>query len=1125
MSVSPEDDPETRKQKLSETIDALRQQIAAIEEPGLLNDSSPGRRRPGDERILKNYENQLRKAQDEYNAIVEASSSAPDLSGSAFASASGSGSLSSAPSPSAPPSPSSSPGAPDPGSRPRHPLEEVAGRYVRVKDLLALQFANDNALSTSTRDALTLACRWPVTETDSGEPVIGTSSFIRGVLSKGSHEAASGSTTLAAALTGALRSNSPVAARIQSLLEIESLTAPFAGDTNAADRALADPNLTRVLADAVQLVNEFNERKPLVQITHAIIASLSSASGQAAFKDLNLIGASGPAFFQRLSIVVSEHLVRNASQFPTLTEQVRSGVTQRVAQLHIRLEPEQVSRVSYVADEPVVSLTGDRLDMADDARALAEVICLRDPGPPLAIGLFGDWGSGKSTFMNLIEAAIEDLTEGSATDDAAREALVSKVVHIRFNAWHYSDSNLWASITSEFFSQLRAGGHGKSAATMYAKLVSEVIARAGALDGDTATSAQQAATARHEAIELRKDLEHLEIGRRQVFGNALAESMAQSVREGDARTVKRIEAAFAAIGRPVEVAPDKETDPIARREALADVASAEVRAVAESANATVDTVQLVWAAVRNNLTQWFPMAIGMAFLLAFLASFLWPFTSQLRTWATRVIVAATPVAILLVHAYRAVQPILVAARNAVLKRSEQTATIERQMRETRGKLEEAEQRERDAAKKHEETVAEAARFKNPTPTRVFDYYLNVSADTRQFEQQLGTVSHVRRVFEQLNAIYLERGAPSRAKPAPTPQADAVAPVQPAAPATSTEFDIDRIVLYIDDLDRCQFRQVVTVLEAVHLLLAFRLFVVVVGVDARWLEKSLLTIYKDQLKEQSAGLERQATVQDYLEKIFQIPIQLRELSSRSDSELRPYLEAVAGPLEDDPSSRATAAVPPPAPATRAKGDFIDVLEPLDVKLKDAKETARETVTRITLHRHELESMELLAPFLGKSPRAIKRFMNVYRLLRGRRRGGALDAFLANVGGVEAPSFACQFWLAVYKGLSPELAAIYRDALLDTSLSGIVVEALRTLDGADAGSTEVQRLATMFQRHLDSAQRTRHAKALEAILSRYKGDGRAVLVDMEKEVQRFSLPSRARSSEPAPPPHGATEKAQV
>jgi hypothetical protein len=55
--------------------------------------------------------------------------------------------------------------------------------------------------------------------------------------------------------------------------------------------------------------------------------------------------------------------------------------------------------------------------------------------------------------------------------------------------------------------------------------------------------------------------------------------------------------------------------------------------------------------------------------------------------------------------------------------------------------------------------------------------------------------------------------------------------------------IDRIILYIDDLDRCKPEDVVRVLQRVHMLLAFELFVVVVAVVARWVEEALTQSYK------------------------------------------------------------------------------------------------------------------------------------------------------------------------------------------------------------------------------------------------------------------------------------------
>ena len=95
--------------------------------------------------------------------------------------------------------------------------------------------------------------------------------------------------------------------------------------------------------------------------------------------------------------------------------------------------------------------------------------------------------------------------------------------------------------------------------------------------------------------------------------------------------------------------------------------------------------------------------------------------------------------------------------------------------------------------------------------------------------------------------------------------------------------INRIVLYIDDLDRCPPAKVVEVLQAVHLLLAFPLFVVIVGVDARWISRSLETRYRELLRADGDGeasaLARTfgtARSEDYLEKIFQIPLWLRPM---------------------------------------------------------------------------------------------------------------------------------------------------------------------------------------------------------------------------------------------------------
>ncbi len=82
----------------------------------------------------------------------------------------------------------------------------------------------------------------------------------------------------------------------------------------------------------------------------------------------------------------------------------------------------------------------------------------------------------------------------------------------------------------------------------------------------------------------------------------------------------------------------------------------------------------------------------------------------------------------------------------------------------------------------------------------------------------------------------------------------------------------RVILYIDDLDRCPPKRVVEVLEAVQLLLNTKLFIVVLGIDDRYIARALEQVYQGVLKRggKPSGI-------DYLEKIIQIPYRMRPIS--------------------------------------------------------------------------------------------------------------------------------------------------------------------------------------------------------------------------------------------------------
>ena len=203
--------------------------------------------------------------------------------------------------------------------------------------------------------------------------------------------------------------------------------------------------------------------------------------------------------------------------------------------------------------------------------------------------------------------------------------------------------------------------------------------------------------------------------------------------------------------------------------------------------------------------------------------------------------------------------------------------------------------------------------------------------------------------------------------------------------------IDRIVLYIDDLDRCGPRQVVEVLQAVHLLLALDLFVVVVGVDPRWLTRSLRHQFPSTLDvslgQHAEGRDlAEVTPADYLEKIFNIPFVLPVIP---EDGLGQFIRRLAA-IREDPS-RATAGTSANAPvATQTAPETAPRVEAHSEIARASGEAAEEDTRPLT--KDELDFLAHLEPFIS-TPRDAKRMFNLYRMLRSTRDLSAASAFLA------------------------------------------------------------------------------------------------------------------------------------
>jgi len=79
---------------------------------------------------------------------------------------------------------------------------------------------------------------------------------------------------------------------------------------------------------------------------------------------------------------------------------------------------------SYRADEPITSVKDDLLGRVPFAHRVAEVIASRDATAGLVVGIYGKWGDGKTSVLNLLAARLRSNHP--------------EAIAISFNPWHFS---------------------------------------------------------------------------------------------------------------------------------------------------------------------------------------------------------------------------------------------------------------------------------------------------------------------------------------------------------------------------------------------------------------------------------------------------------------------------------------------------------------------------------------------------------------------------------------------------------------------------------------------------------------------------------------------------------------
>lgn len=624
------------------------------------------------------------------------------------------------------------------------------------------------------------------------------------------------------------------------------------------------------------------------------------------------------------------------------------------------------------------------------AQHLAQLIIAKRTPLPLSLGLFGDWGAGKSYFMRLLHQEIKTLSENKELkDNNGHDVFCRKVVQIHFNAWHYLDTNLWANLVCEIFDNLfqslsdREGASKTKVEELKKKLAEEsaLAAEAKKALGDAKKAREEAETKLKTAAKEREEQEHSVAlfldDLKQVAADSELQKKLQELAKGFGLT--RLSESYTELEKSAE----------------------DARSLAgrfRSLGLTLLSPEGRWQRLGLLIA-----ALVIPVILALAVPWLLGMKEELAGF-TRSVTAAvsllgTVAAWISAQTKRGTELLnKLETTFASVKQARENVRKQKQPAAEQAKLDERIKQEAEAQHALQEAEAKVraieSELRELAPGRRLLKFLEQRTGANDYRQHLGMVSLVRRDFKQLSDL-LQEGNEFKEDGQPM---------------------LDRIVLYIDDLDRCKSSRVIEVLEAVHLLLAFPIFAVVVAVDPRWLRKSLLEHYPTLLlggKDKDGKLiaesrESLASPQDFLEKIFQVPFQLEPIEKDGFTKLVTDLLPIAEkkPAQPDAAKKPDGQAPPPVqPPNPPPGGLVTPAAsnigtppastpgtpppPSDAPLNPPPPPAPKPEVPakpalIIPERLQLESWEQLAVQdchpLFRTPRAVKRLANTYCLIR-------------------------------------------------------------------------------------------------------------------------------------------------
>lgn len=653
------------------------------------------------------------------------------------------------------------------------------------------------------------------------------------------------------------------------------------------------------------------------------------------------------------------------------------------------------------ADDPWSETAIDRSGAGNEAEAFAAMICARQFSPPLAVGVFGDWGSGKSFFMKLVHQAINRRTKRVGANERTADgkennnneiSFLKHIVQIRFNAWHYAETNLWASLVDNIFTSL------------------DDWARKHNSISETGRVFRKLTSSKKQTVEAVKTL----VKRRQEEHDARARLRTAEQELADKRS--RLEAKPATFARTAwDQVFKKEAQKTRMKQAAKTLGLGEVGDGVEdlaSAVMELDGELERFEVLRSGVVRSLVLPVAAAAvvvsllvlppLFAFLADRIHDGLSPIAAAISGVF---APLALALTWAARKTQ-------NAIGVVTDFRARFERQIEERSTKQREkkkqaqvdmataqaaAEEAQNALAQAVRKTMDAARNYHEQTDEGRVLRFVRDRVMGGQYAKQLSFTATVRKDFDELSRLMHSERETEEAREERQLIRDQIASLLRKNRKHLTKDEIkslceiaarpqkpvavfQRIVLFIDDLDRCPPDQVINVLQAIHLLLNFPLFVVFVAVDVRWLRNSLTTKYKDLLGGGN-GAEGMATPSDYLEKIFQVPYWVRAMESDATREI---LIDLMGPAHAPSRNTADTSLPDEIDQPWDKqGKKSDQPEPASGVEPDKPVSAppdQQSAVSLDLTTEERAFIEEIAETLDGSPRRTLRFINSYRIIK-------------------------------------------------------------------------------------------------------------------------------------------------